>query len=348
MNRYVIFLRGHYLNLATEELFACLEASKINYELIKHENQILIIETNDIQSSKIIPNAVKRCSLTHCVIKLNYILSIEGDDKIDIEEILPLELDPNYSFRVRVTRYGDKYTSYSTYDFERKLAEYIWEKQHNDIKVDLDNPDKEIRGILYKKTLYCGLIEWSIDLKKYAQREPGKRPFFRPGSMKTDFARALINLCQLNKGEVLYDPFSGSGGILLESIALGMHSFGSDLDYRAIRGAKKNIDHYFPSNVLLFIADSRFTPIKKVDGIVTDPPYSIQSSTHGEQVNTLVTDFLKEMKLILKKNKILVMCAPKRNHPEKLAADLNWTVKTVIDERLHRSLTRRVLVLVNN
>lgn len=348
MNRYVIFLRGHYLNLATAELFACLEANKVNYKVINHENQLLVIETNDELKSRTIKKAIKRCSLTHCVIKLNYISYIENDDKINIKEVLPLELDSKYSYRVRVTRYGDKYTSFSTYEFERKLAEYIWKQQSNDIRVDLDNPDKEIRGILHKNTLYCGLLEWSIDLKRYAKREPGKRPFFRPGSMKTDFARALINLCQLSKGEVLYDPFSGSGGILLEAIALGMHSFGSDLDYRAVRGAKKNIDYYFYSGAALFIADSRFTPLKKVDGIATDPPYSIQSSTHGEQVNTLLTDFLKEMKKILKKNKILVMCAPKRNHPEKLAESLNWTVKTVIDERLHRSLTRRVLVLVNN
>lgn len=64
---------------------------------------------------------------------------------------------------------------------------------------------------------------------------------FEMGVLPQKLARIMCNLTGLNSG-VLWDPFCGSGTILMEASVLGFNVLGSDIDVRAIENASKNIE----------------------------------------------------------------------------------------------------------
>jgi len=53
---------------------------------------------------------------------------------------------------------------------------------------------------------------------------------FYKGNFQAQMIRALINLCNLEKGSILLDIFCGSGTTLIESKLLGFNSFGIDIN----------------------------------------------------------------------------------------------------------------------
>mmetsp|Transcript_30675 Transcript_30675/g.37961 ORF Transcript_30675/g.37961 Transcript_30675/m.37961 type:complete len:87 (+) Transcript_30675:645-905(+) len=46
----------------------------------------------------------------------------------------------------------------------------------------------------------------------------------------------MANQAQIEVGDLVYDPFVGSGSIALAMSHFGAHVFGSDLDMRVLRG----------------------------------------------------------------------------------------------------------------
>ncbi|MHA1865839.1 MAG: THUMP domain-containing protein [Candidatus Heimdallarchaeaceae archaeon] len=344
MKKYLVYLSGDYLDLAFEELKASLEAEKINYFNIRLNSQIAVFES---QNSPLI--AVKRCAYSHFLVELCFIGEIENN-RLNIQVLTLPELEEKKSIRVRINKIGKKKTSFSTSKMEKTIAKEIYEHyQNHDFEVNLINSDYTFRGICVENKLYVGFELHIQDKKEIVKREPGKRPVFRPGAMKVKFSRSLVNLCRVKRDSIFYDPFCGGGGLLLESTLLGAYSIGSDLDYRAIECSKINLKAYVQKKYELIVTDSRKLPIIHADAIATDPPYSIQSSTHGEEILSLLSKFLKEAQNILKKGSYCVFCSPKKNQPEKIIDYFpSFNLKTMIDTRIHGSLTRRIIVLVKN
>lgn len=76
---------------------------------------------------------------------------------------------------------------------------------------------------------------WRDRAKPYADRKKGMLP--------PKLARMMVNLAHPFPGAVLYDPFCGTGTILLEAATLGgMTLLGSDLDVKATLGTGENLD----------------------------------------------------------------------------------------------------------
>ncbi|MHA1116413.1 MAG: THUMP domain-containing protein, partial [Candidatus Heimdallarchaeaceae archaeon] len=330
--------------LALEELRASLEAEDIPYSNMELVSQIVIFE-----SSKEPLVAIRRCAYTHFSAELCFIGEIENN-KINVQVLSLPSLEEKRSIRVRIKKIGKNKTNFSTSEMEKTIAKEIYEHYlNNNFEVDLKNADYTFRGICIANKLFVGLELYIQDKKEIVKREPGKRPVFRPGAMKVKFSRSLVNLCRVRKDSIFYDPFCGGGGLLLESLLLGAYSIGSDLDYRAIESSKVNLKTYVQKKYELLVADSRKLPIIRADAIATDPPYSIQSSTHGEEILSLLSKFLEEAQSLLKKGSYCVFCSPKKNQPEKIIEDFpSFSLKTIIDTRIHKSLTRRIIVLVKN
>ena len=163
--------------------------------------------------------------------------------------------------------------------------------------------------------------------------------------MRTDFARAIVNLSRVKQGDTFFDPFCGGGGFLLEAFELGAYSIGSDLDGFAIQGSKENLTQFKNFNTSIYRGDSRYLAVKEVDAIATDPPYSTQSSTHGLKLADLVYDFLIDSRKVLKPDRFLVFSTPASIAPEKIVEKTDFKLVTLIDCVIHKSLTRRILVL---
>ena len=54
--------------------------------------------------------------------------------------------------------------------------------------------------------------------------------------MMPRMARALVNISLVNPGEWLFDPFCGTGGILIEASDVGAVAAGGDMDRVMVTG----------------------------------------------------------------------------------------------------------------
>jgi tRNA G10 N-methylase Trm11 len=90
-------------------------------------------------------------------------------------------------------------------------------------------------GQMYGKTL---MIQ---DIESFVHRDLNKPVSdYDMGVLPQKLARIMCNLAGLKEG-VVWDPFCGSGTILMEATMLGLDVIGSDIDLRALEASNKNI-----------------------------------------------------------------------------------------------------------
>jgi tRNA G10 N-methylase Trm11 len=66
----------------------------------------------------------------------------------------------------------------------------------------------------------------------------------RMGVLPAKLAKMMVNFAGLKPGETLWDPFCGSGTVVLEGFSQGIHVLGSDVSNKAIEMAQANIEWY--------------------------------------------------------------------------------------------------------
>lgn len=232
----------------------------------------------------------------------------------------------------------------ATYE-ERLLAKPIWDSFSNP-KVSIDNPQVEFNFIFTsKKGFYFGLKLYQND-RDYLRRMPKQRPIVMPYTLKSDMARAAINLLGLKEGIIL-DPFCGIGGILLEAKDMKFEIIGNDISYNDLKYFKTNFEHYFPdSKYERILADSKTQYLKDntVDGIVSDIPYGKCSRKLGSD---LYENFLINAKQMLKPNRKMVIIYANFCEFRELALKY-FTEIVEIKEYINASMTRYILVLRND
>ncbi len=121
------------------------------------------------------------------------------------------------------------------------------------------------------------------DIDDWTKRDRAK-PFAnrKKGLLPPKVARMMVNLAVGQSAkQMIYDPFCGSGTVLMEGLMRGCKVVGSDLDAEAITGAQQNLTwfcheyEHSMDDVNIFASDvtnvdpSRFP--EKVDAIVTEP-----------------------------------------------------------------------------
>ena len=100
-----------------------------------------------------------------------------------------------------------------------------------------------IRG----QSLYIAKSVAIQNIDAYSARD-FEKPFrdARMGMLPPKLAQMMINFADgasdNNSAKFVFDPFCGSGTILLEAILQGKQAIGSDIDTRAVEGTKKNIE----------------------------------------------------------------------------------------------------------
>ncbi len=147
------------------------------------------------------------------------------------------------------------------------------------------------------------------------------------GMLPPKLARILINL-HTNKAKNIFDPFCGSGTILMEAALLGFKKiFGSDLSPKAIKDSQKNLTwlkqkYNLKFNFQLQTHDNnkKFLNLKNIDLIVTEP-YLGKPLKGTEKIIFLqkqITDLynlyfltLKNLKPILNKNAEIIFIIPR-------------------------------------
>ncbi|MSR86065.1 hypothetical protein EXS74_01560 [Candidatus Woesearchaeota archaeon] len=214
---------------------------------------------------------------------------------------------------------------------EKELAPIIWYAIKNP-KVSM-NAKSEFWFYYIEDHIICGKKLYQRE-EKFQKRRPDLRPGFFPISLKPKLARAIVNLSGVKKGTI-WDPFCGTGGILLEASLIGLKAIGTDIDPMMIRAAKQNFEKY-ECKAKVSIADARTEKVK-CKAIVCDPPYGRRASTKKEDVETLYKEFLEHVYSFV--DTVVLMS------PNTIKIQTKYLVTWQTEEFVHGSLTRRIMIL---
>lgn len=239
----------------------------------------------------------------------------------------------------------DKMDKFDTTEVEWEIGGLIHSKVEG-VNVNLKDPSNFIRLIFIDGKILVTERLFKVEKKHFYNLKPHKRPFFYPGSMSPKLARCMVNLTGIKEGDLVLDPFCGTGGILIEAGIMGARVVGVDIDKRMVEGTKKNLEYCGVKDYEIFQGDARDIKLSsKVNAIATDPPYGISASTGGEESQNLYAQALFTMEEILMDEGLLCMATP---HYMDLHGMIEGTNFEIIEQhhiRMHKSLTRVISLL---
>ena len=147
----------------------------------------------------------------------------------------------------------------------------------------------------------------------------------------------------------------GTGGLPLEAGLVGADVVACDAQAKMVRGARENVREYLDGDSgrddpgtdgspdwHVARGDATALPLADdaVDGVAFDAPYGRQSKIARHELADLVGGALDEAARVAPR---AVLVADRDGRAP--ARDAGWTVDAAFERRVHRSLTRHVLVL---
>lgn len=196
----------------------------------------------------------------------------------------------------------------------------------------LANPNKGIefnfiytdRKVIIGKTLIVQDIE-SYSMRDY--EKPGRDA--KIGMMPPKLAQIMINLAQVKAGQLIFDPFCGTGTILQEALLNDYRVIGSDANGEQTEKCKENLDWISKKYILTYpdykVFQGSFTQALKtlkqdqVDAIVTEStlgpvykkvPSPAEIKNNYATLKKLYIRFLQAAKPVLKNKSRLVVTLP--------------------------------------
>jgi len=156
----------------------------------------------------------------------------------------------------------------------------------------------------------------------------------------------MVNLAQARGGDLVLDPFCGTGSFLLEASLIGCRVLGFDVLRSMVKGSSRNLKFYNASSEGLMVADTRSLPVRDgtVDCIVTDPPYGTSATTLGLGRREVFEGFLTIATKLVKKGRRICFAAPKTVHVKEIGERLGFKHVESHFIYIHRSLTREIVV----
>nr|WP_277410143.1 methyltransferase domain-containing protein [Natrinema longum] len=322
----------------------------------------------------IVPRRIRGLAYTH---RASELLGRGAADLASARAVLEAaSIDREGSIAVRATDVHGS-SGVSTERAERELGGILVDRG---LSVDLDDPDHLLRVVFSAGNLeadaggpvleraggdgpekptgervsVCALGWLAAEsVRDFGTRAPTDKPFFQPGSMDPLLARAVANMAGARAGATILDPMCGTGGGLVEAGLVGADVIGTDAQAKMVRGARENLTHFLerdaPSPTGLERGswhvgrgDATRLPLADdaVDGVVFDAPYGRQSKIETHRLEDLVSGALAEACRVAPR---AVVVADRSWAGEARAA--GWEVESAFERRVHRSLTRYVLVL---
>lgn len=218
-------------------------------------------------------------------------------------------------------------------------------------KVDLGAPSLNIRLLVAENEVHVGALRGEVDRAAFEARHPRHRSHFAPVSIHPKYARALVNLARIREGDLVADPFAGTGGLLLEAGLVGARVLGGDLDPRMASGTRRMLEEHGVTDARIEARDVGELPEfaggpGSVDAVVSDPPYGRSSTTNLEEMDALYERFFHAAREALKPGGRLAIITPSEALRER-AAQL-FRLETSHDQRVHKSMTRHWGVFVRD
>jgi len=335
--RILLLLSGEHPTIPYSEACAVLQTKGVEFDQISRHDQVLIIDGK---------GGVKDAMMERAAYVMEggrFILRSEPSELVF--ERCCGGADWSFlggrSFGVKVTRVKEYWRGVGTQELQGIVGEIV--KGETDSRVDLERPEVWIRGVVTDGGVFLYTLDFQTDRRAFMARRPKTRPYFHPGVLDPKLSRAFVNLSRVKGGEVFLDPFCGTGGFLIEGALVGCRVCGIDLDLRMLPGARRNLRHYGLEADLIH-GDARNLPLRRADGMATDPPYGRGTSTRGENVRDILSGFFKDAHHVLKEGGYLCTAAPIELNPSELARKAGFRVHEEHSMRVHKSLTRSIVV----
>jgi len=332
---------GEHATLPVSELKAVLESEGYSFKEIEKLDQILRVEADSACSEVVKQRAAftRICALELFCCESCMKQIVKAMNHTDFKAVLTNE----ESFAVRVKRVKRYATNIDVMALERKLGELIL---HNSPKarVNLKNPEKAFVGILTSGKFVFGVKLSEVSSKPFVKRRPKNKPFFHPSAMMPKIARCMVNLAKPKVGELVFDPFCGTGSMLIEAALMGCRILGLDVQKRMVKGCFKNLAYFNIEPEGLVIGDAQKLPITNVDCVVTDPPYGRSSTTLKRTTKQIVKETLDAVKAILDNKRLICIAAPKTLNIRQIGLNLGYKHLESHYVYFHRSLTREIAV----
>lgn len=173
---------------------------------------------------------------------------------------------------------------------EPKLSAVIVEKNH------LLDQGCEFVIIGNNEGFYVGVTSWVQEFESASHRDFG-RPArsMKVGMVPLQLAKIMLNLGRVSEGKIVLDPFCGFGTILSESLFMGAHVIGSDIERKMILGTERNLKwtqkEFGIQNVEYNFFQSPVEEIalhidpQSIDAIVTEPFLGSVTNTASRMEN---------------------------------------------------------------
>ena len=249
------------------------------------------------------------------------------------------DIDESKSYAVRVLKlHKDEFTkSIDSLKIEREIGGII--KLKTNAKVNLTKPGILVRVVILENAFFISNVLEMRDREYFQKNRPHLRKYFHPGCMLPKLARAMVNLARVKEGDIVLDPFCGTGGFLIEAGLIGAKLVGCDIDWRMASGTLINLEEYNLLDKVIKVKrlDAKCVKnflnelnINKVDAIVTDPPYGISTAKKGE-----IEKILEMLPEVVKENGYFVFAYPKE-------IELNMELEALYKIYIHKRLIRHI------
>lgn len=332
---------GEHDTLPISEITAILDVESCRYSRMEVLDQVVRLE-GDLDCSEALQ---RRAAFTRSIC-LELFTCEAGIDRIaeaaravDFGEVL----QGSEGFEVRVKHVKEYSKDIDGMLLEKKLGALLL-RAVPEAKVELRSPDRRFLGILTEGMFVFGLRMGEIAAKPFVERRPRGKPFFHPSALQAKLARCMVNLAKPKTGELVLDPFCGTGTTLIEAGLIGCRALGVDVQRRMATGTLKNLGFYRLQSEGVLVADVKNLPIMKVDCVATDPPYGISSTTLKRDTRQIVTDLLKSARDVLEDGRCICLAAPKSLGLGKMGDKLGYRHLESHYVYVHRSLTREIAV----
>jgi tRNA (guanine10-N2)-dimethyltransferase len=272
---FLFELSGEHPTLPYAEALACVEAECQTWEILGSGPGYVIFRFDGGNASRI----ANRIALTHRIGAYLGSCDLPG-----IEQFLDGLALPEGSVSVRAKKVENHQPDIDIHGLVIRCGRILTRGR----VVDLDDADVPVR-VLVSDRLHFFTVDQEIDRKQFDIRKVGERPFFSPISLHPRYARTLVNLARVKRGQTVLDPFCGTGGILIEASMIGAKVLGSDIAEEMAHGCVANLEHFHAPFERVEVSDigDIASVFGKVDVVATDPPYGRSASLWKEGKSSL-------------------------------------------------------------
>ena len=341
MAKLFFLLSGENETLPVAELGAILEAEGFAFKVKEQLDQVVRLESSQDSVNSVHRRSAytRTCGLELFACEAEENAIMKSAETVDFKSVL----GEGESFAVRVKRVKEYSRKIVTVPLEGKLGKHILHSTTG-TKVNLRKPDKTFFGVLTSGKLVFGLKLAEMEILTFSERRPRKKPFFHPSAMPSKLARCMVNLSRAKAGELVLDPFCGTGSVMVEAGFVGCRVLGLDIQRRMAEGTRRNLEHFGVDAEGLVIADSRKLPLVRIDRVVTDPPYGKSATTMKSTTKRLVEGVFASARSLLGIGQLICIASPKTLGISRVGKELGYRHVESHFAYVHGTLTREIAV----